>query len=56
MLKEYAARHKYCTKLEHEKTMIFKEKNKILNQLINGEKPTLKATTNKRVFDLTKDF
>lgn len=55
-LKDYAAKHKYCMKLEHEKTMIFKEKNQILNQLITGEKPTLKATTNKRVFDLTKDF
>ena len=55
-LKDYATKHKYWTKLEHEKTMIFKEKNKILNQLITGEKPTLKATTNKRVFDLTKDF
>ena len=55
-LKEYASRHKYWSKLEHEKTMIFKEKNKILTQLMNDEKPTLKATTNKRVFDLTKDF
>lgn len=55
-LKDVQAKHKYCKKLEHEKTMVFKEKAKILDQLIKDEKPTLKATTNKRVMDITKTF
>jgi hypothetical protein len=55
-LKEYRAKYKYCVKLEKEKTEVFKEKSKILDQLIHEERPILKATTNKRVFDLTKDF
>lgn len=55
-LKDMQVKYKYCTKLEKEKAMVFKEKSKILDQLINEEKPTLKATTNKRVFDITKTF
>lgn len=55
-LKDYQAKHKYCVKLENEKAAVFKEKNRILNQLIHEEKATLKATTNKRVFDITKTF
>lgn len=55
-LKDIQAKHKYCKKLEYEKTMVFKEKGKILDQLIKDEKPTLKATTNKRVMDITKTF
>lgn len=55
-LKDYYAKVKYCKKLEQEKAKIFKEKNNILNQLIQDEKPRLKANTNKRVFNLTKDF
>lgn len=55
-LKDLTLKHKYWVKLENEKTQVFKEKNKILNQLIEEERPTLKANTNKRVFDITKDF
>lgn len=55
-LKEFGIRYKYCVKLEKEKTMVFKEKGKILDQLIRDERPTLKATTNKRVLDITKSF
>lgn len=55
-LKDYQAKYKYCVKLENEKVAVFKEKNKILDQLIHEEKATLKATTNKRVFDITKTF
>lgn len=55
-LKDAHAKHKYCKKLEIEKAMVFKEKSKILDQLIKDEKPTLKATTNKRVMDITKNF
>ena len=36
--------------------MVIKEKAKVLEQLMNEEKPTLKANTNKRVFDITKEF
>lgn len=55
-LKEYQTKHKYCTKLEHEKAEVFKEKNRVLSELMSSERTTLKATTNKRVFELTKNF
>lgn len=55
-LKEYQAKYKYWTKLQKEKTEVFKEKNKILTQLMQDERPILKANTNKRVFDITKSF
>ena len=55
-LKDFSSKYKYCKKLENEKAMVFKEKSRILDQLIKDEKPTLKATTNKRVFDITKTF
>lgn len=55
-LKDYHGKYKYCVKLEKEKAEVFKEKNKILTQLMNDERPVLKANTNKRVFDITKNF
>jgi Zn-dependent M32 family carboxypeptidase len=55
-LQDYQSKFKYCVKLEKEKGEIFKEKNKVLEQLMNDEKPVLKSNTNKRVFDITKDF
>lgn len=55
-LKDMHAKYKYCGKLEKEKLMVFKEKNKILDQLVHEERATLKSTSNKRVFDITKNF
>ena len=55
-LQDLYSKHKYCKKLEREKTEVFKEKNKVLEQLMNDERPILKSNTNKRVFDITKDF
>lgn len=55
-LKDYTSKYKYCQKLEKEKAEVFKEKNKILSQLVDEEKPVLKSNTNKRVFDITKEF